>query len=106
MRLLFFWLNSTVHSRLLLISCINFTCRKELKRLNVTVIDTANEMVKSKKPDEICQKAFCKLGCVCDSIDVAKHIQTHCRLYDCMFSCNCINVSQIFIEIPNKLSNY
>lgn len=64
---------------------------KELKRLNVTVIDTANELVKNKKPDEICQKPFCKLGCVCECIDNAKYIQTHCQRYECMFSCTCTN---------------
>lgn len=71
-------------------------CRKELKRLNVTVIDTANELVKSKKSDEICQKQFCKLGCICESIDNAKYIQTHCQRYGCMFSCTCTNVSILF----------
>lgn len=68
-------------------------CRKELKRLNVTVIDTATELAKTKKPDEICQKPFCKLGCVCESIDNAKCLQTHCQRFECMFSCTCINVS-------------
>lgn len=67
--------------------------RKELKRLNVTVIDTANDMSKIKV-EEVCQKPFCKLGCVCGSIDSAKYIQTHCRLYDCMFSCVCVDVSK------------
>ncbi|XP_055324553.1 uncharacterized protein LOC129579058 isoform X1 [Sitodiplosis mosellana] len=64
---------------------------KELKRLNVTVIDTADEMAKSKKADEICQKPFCKFGCICASIDTAKYIQTHCQRPECMFECFCVN---------------
>lgn len=70
-----------------------FHYRKELKRLNVTVIDTVNEMAKSKNADEICQKPFCKYGCVCASIDTAKYIQTHCQRIECMFECVCVNVS-------------
>lgn len=68
-----------------------------MKRLNVTVIDTANELSKIKV-EEVCQKPFCKLGCVCGSIDFAKYIQTHCRLYDCMFSCVCVDVSKKIIH--------
>ncbi|XP_031631144.1 uncharacterized protein LOC116345684 [Contarinia nasturtii] len=64
---------------------------KELRRLNVTVIDTANEMSTSKKTDELCQKSFCKLGCVCGSIDTAKYIQIHCQRPECMFECVCVN---------------
>lgn len=67
--------------------------RKELKRLNVTVIDTANEMLKSKKAHTVCQKVFCKMGCVCESIDTARYIQTHCQRPNCMFECTCVNVS-------------
>lgn len=65
-------------------------CSKELKRLNVTVIDT--EVAKTKA-DEICKKPVCKFGCVCESINTAKYIQTHCQRLDCMFECICIDVS-------------
>lgn len=77
--------------------------RKELKRLNVTVIDTANETKKVKKEKEACHKKFCKLGCVCESIDTPKFLQTHCRLTKCMFGCVCTNVSY-FNFIANTLN--
>lgn len=66
-----------------------------MKRLNVIVIDTADEMSNSKKTDVVCEKTFCKFGCICESIDTAKYIQTHCQRSECMFECVCVNVSGI-----------
>lgn len=66
--------------------------RKELKRLNVTVIDTADEATKSKS-SELCTKPFCRLGCVCESIEAKKYISSHCNRAECIFDCKCIDVS-------------
>lgn len=67
--------------------------RNELKRLNVTVINALNETPKSDKPVDTCQKPYCKLGCICDSIQNAKYVQTHCQLTGCMFGCVCSGVN-------------
>lgn len=66
--------------------------RKELKRLNVTVIDTADEATKNKSSEQ-CTKPFCRLGCVCESIEIKKYIPSHCNRFECIFDCKCIAVS-------------
>ena len=36
-----------------------------------------------------CDKEYCRLGCICDSIDTKTEDQSHCRKPDCMFGCKC-----------------
>lgn len=52
---------------------------KELNRLDVTVIQL---------PDK-CQYSFCKLGCICESLQYSHSIKQHCGLLKCMFGCKC-----------------
>ena len=36
-----------------------------------------------------CDKEYCRLGCICDSIDTKTDDQSHCGKPDCMFGCKC-----------------
>ncbi|KAJ0179360.1 hypothetical protein K1T71_005072 [Dendrolimus kikuchii] len=62
----------------------------ELDRLDVTVIQL---------PDK-CQNSFCKLGCVCESLQYTHNSKRHCGLIKCMFSCKC-NFSKYNKDIEN-----
>ena len=37
----------------------------------------------------LCGKLFCRLGCVCDSINAGVPLLDHCQHPKCMFQCNC-----------------
>uniref|UniRef100_A0A8C1M4L9 T-box domain-containing protein n=1 Tax=Cyprinus carpio TaxID=7962 RepID=A0A8C1M4L9_CYPCA len=39
--------------------------------------------------DGVCGKDFCRLGCVCESLNREVRGSTHCRRVQCMFSCGC-----------------
>lgn len=78
--------------------------RKELKRLNATIIDECVAPVNGKKiiseglvkakshvlrSTVNCGKDFCKLGCICDSLTIPKTFGYHCKQIDCLFDCCC-----------------
>lgn len=46
----------------------------------------------SKQPAPACDKEYCRLGCICDSIDPERPIsnKTHCRRPSCMLQCICL----------------
>ncbi|KAK4887267.1 hypothetical protein RN001_003538 [Aquatica leii] len=61
----------------------------EMKRLNCKFVSIlTDEESAVKKP---CLKDYCRLGCVCKSIEgsVSNLLETHCGLYKCMFQCKC-----------------
>lgn len=59
---------------------------RELRRLNCKVIDVAtNEDTENKD----CYKSYCKLGCICKSLQCQSTFSDHCQLVDCMFECKC-----------------
>lgn len=45
----------------------------------------------TKQQTPVCDKEYCRLGCICDSIDPEKPIlgKTHCRKPSCMLQCVC-----------------
>ncbi|XP_032511968.2 uncharacterized protein LOC116766272 [Danaus plexippus] len=59
----------------------------ELNRLDVTVI-TIPKTSEPSKSDK-CFKAFCTLGCVCESIRCSFNLKRHCGRLECMFNCKC-----------------
>lgn len=80
--------------------------RKELRRLNATIIDECVAPVNGKRrlsrrlvnaknrcyvlrPTVNCGKDFCKLGCICDSLTIPKTFGYYCKQIDCMFQCCC-----------------
>lgn len=39
----------------------------------------------------MCRKRFCRLGCVCESLNAMKSPLQHCKHVDCMILCTCEN---------------
>lgn len=72
----------------------------ELKRLHVTIIRLAEET-----EDKMCEKAFCKLGCICSSLECRLVISEHCGREDCMFKCNCGNSDRRDLRCNSQLIN-
>lgn len=58
----------------------------ELKRLNVKIIDVD---VAEKEDNGDCLKQFCKMGCVCKSLECNKSYIFHCGKEECMLECSC-----------------
>ncbi|CAH2091994.1 unnamed protein product [Euphydryas editha] len=59
----------------------------ELDRLDVTVIRISEAPESNTK--DTCHNAYCKLGCVCDSLKYSYGLKTHCGRVECMFQCKC-----------------
>lgn len=59
----------------------------ELDRLDVTVIRISE--VPELNKNDICHNAYCKLGCVCDSLKYSYGFKAHCGRIECMFQCKC-----------------
>ncbi|KAL1253579.1 hypothetical protein QQF64_015808 [Cirrhinus molitorella] len=48
----------------------------------------------------VCVKDFCRLGCVCDSLNRELRGSTHCRRVQCMFSCSCFKHKILLVRSP------
>lgn len=59
----------------------------ELQRLDVTIIRLPE--YESNIPSNNCYNSFCKLGCVCSSIQGGYIPKYHCGHFICMFQCKC-----------------
>ncbi|XP_025831935.1 uncharacterized protein LOC108738048 isoform X2 [Agrilus planipennis] len=60
----------------------------ELKRLNVKIIEVD---VEDPENNATCEKEYCKMGCVCTSLQCnpSSLVQEHCGMEKCMLSCAC-----------------
>lgn len=58
----------------------------ELKRLSVKIIDVE---VAGPEHNGICTKPFCRLGCVCASLECKPSLSLHCGRANCMLECKC-----------------
>ncbi|CAI9551638.1 unnamed protein product, partial [Staurois parvus] len=45
-----------------------------------------------------CKNDFCRLGCICASLNHAKRKPAHCQQEACMFACDCVNRKLCFEE--------
>ncbi|KAG4075032.1 hypothetical protein HA402_004578 [Bradysia odoriphaga] len=76
---------------------------KELKKLNAKIIHGFNDSWVKK---EECRNAFCRLGCICDSLRGSQTYSYHCKEVDCMFQCKCpsskINTSTFESAVHNS----
>ncbi|XP_067274500.1 MAX gene-associated protein isoform X2 [Pseudorasbora parva] len=71
-------------------SALSSVLTPELKRLRLRTRD-----------DELgCGLAFCRLGCVCESLSRRPRGSTHCRREQCMFSCGCFRHKLLLIRSP------
>ncbi|KAM4663547.1 MAX gene-associated protein [Discoglossus pictus] len=66
---------------------------------------TAQASLKNKPVHKIirrragnCRNEFCRLGCVCSSVNHEKRKPTHCRRVDCMFGCTCLKHKVILVR--------
>lgn len=48
----------------------------------------------------VCVRDFCRLGCVCDSLNREPRGSTHCRRVQCMFSCSCFKHKILLVRSP------
>ncbi|KAL7888261.1 hypothetical protein AOLI_G00032350 [Acnodon oligacanthus] len=49
---------------------------------------------------DLCSEDFCRLGCICDSLQRKTRGPTHCRREQCMFDCNCFKHKVLLIHPP------
>ncbi|KAE8587171.1 hypothetical protein XENTR_v10021880 [Xenopus tropicalis] len=68
----------------------------------LVVLLTAQASLKNKPIHKVvrkqispCNKLFCRLGCVCQSLNNKEHNFAHCRHADCMLECSCIQEKQL-----------
>ncbi|KAI4885412.1 hypothetical protein NFI96_018042, partial [Prochilodus magdalenae] len=66
------------------------TSQKSLKRSRFNTYHHDNE----------CTEDFCRLGCICDSLQRKIRGPTHCRREQCMFDCNCFKHKVLLIHPP------
>lgn len=59
----------------------------ELKRLNVKIIDV--DVAEKEQDTRNCSKQFCKMGCICKSLECNKSYSFHCGKEECMLECIC-----------------
>ncbi|XP_018086530.1 MAX gene-associated protein isoform X2 [Xenopus laevis] len=75
---------------------------EERADIGLVVLLTAQASLKNKQIHKVirkqpapCNKLFCRLGCVCQSLNHKEHSFAHCRRADCMLDCSCIQKKQL-----------
>lgn len=73
----------------------------ELKRLNVKIIDVE---VTEQEHGKTCTKPFCRLGCICASLECKPPVSLHCGKENCMFECMChigkLKIGENIVKVP------
>ncbi|KAF5908503.1 MAX gene-associated protein-like isoform X1 [Clarias magur] len=54
------------------------------------------------KDENACSEDFCRLGCLCDSLEREIRGPTHCRRVECMFDCSCFKHKVLVLHPPSK----
>lgn len=68
----------------------NIKTTLEMKRLNCKIVNVSID--EDSNDTKLCAKEFCKLGCVCKSIEcnnLSLLLASNCGLLQCMFNCTC-----------------
>ncbi|XP_026105305.1 MAX gene-associated protein [Carassius auratus] len=64
---------------------------------------TAERAVQTRRVrDGACAKDFCRLGCVCESLNREVRGSTHCRRVQCMFSCGCFRHRILLVRSEHR----
>lgn len=68
---------------------------RELMRLGHVIINmdnkpSASAVKEAEDTSSTCSKDFCKLGCVCNSLEVPMREEFHCGKAECIFQCICV----------------
>ncbi|XP_017538692.1 MAX gene-associated protein isoform X2 [Pygocentrus nattereri] len=66
------------------------TSQKSVKRTKFSTLHHKGE----------CSEEFCRLGCICDSLQRKIRGPTHCRREQCMFDCSCFKHKVLLIHPP------
>ncbi|KAL6486349.1 hypothetical protein MHYP_G00057410 [Metynnis hypsauchen] len=66
------------------------TSQKSVKRTKFSTLHHKDE----------CSEDFCRLGCICDSLQRKIRGPTHCRREQCMFDCSCFKHKVLLIHPP------
>jgi Domain of unknown function (DUF4801) len=68
---------------------------RELLRLGHVIINMDSKLsvsaAKEAEDTPTCSKDFCKMGCVCKSLEVPMREEFHCGKAECIFQCICVN---------------
>ncbi|XP_053344957.1 MAX gene-associated protein isoform X1 [Clarias gariepinus] len=54
------------------------------------------------KNENACSEDFCRLGCLCDSLERKIRGPTHCRRVECMFDCSCFKHKVLVLQPTSK----
>ncbi|XP_045478649.1 uncharacterized protein LOC123683796 isoform X3 [Harmonia axyridis] len=68
----------------------------ELLRLSCKVLSVSVD--ESEENRTKCPKSFCKLGCVCKSLNCFTRLPMHCSKLECMFECKCSASQNISLD--------
>ncbi|XP_073667471.1 MAX gene-associated protein isoform X2 [Paramisgurnus dabryanus] len=52
--------------------------------------------------EDVCGNDFCRLGCVCESLNRKRRGPLHCRRLQCMFGCDCFKHKVFLIHPPER----
>jgi hypothetical protein len=74
---------------------IGTLAERELRRLGHVIINmngkpSASAVKETEDSESSCRKDFCKLGCVCISLQVPMREEFHCGKAECIFQCICV----------------
>ncbi|KAJ9601046.1 hypothetical protein L9F63_000781, partial [Diploptera punctata] len=84
---------------------------RELNRLDVNVIvmkEEGNGFIKNQDGENLCGRDFCRLGCVCDSVQNCEPLSNfldHCGKVQCMFECLCKNKESFKVNLKKLNDN-
>ncbi|XP_068209564.1 uncharacterized protein [Palaemon carinicauda] len=68
---------------------------REMKRLSMNFVKYVGETREEQKepvkidPNVTCTNEFCKLGCLCETLQCTQRGPEHCGRIECMFECTC-----------------
>ncbi|XP_045492359.1 uncharacterized protein LOC123691828 isoform X2 [Colias croceus] len=105
--------SSNIGDKMGLDNSLKDKCKKkygELDRLDVTIIKIPGVDSDSQKT---CNKLYCTLGCICESLEFPFNLKTHCGRLECMFKCvcsfskTCDNLQYLheLIDLDSKICN-
>ncbi|KAF4099999.1 MAX gene-associated protein [Onychostoma macrolepis] len=67
---------------------------------------TAERALKTRQVREgVCVRDFCRLGCVCGSLNREVRGSAHCRRVQCMFSCGCFKHKIVLVRSERSASS-
>lgn len=66
------------------------------------LLKTSSQHPKGETERPVCGQDFCRLGCVCSSLQQLNRGPLHCRRPECMFGCSCFKRKITKLLIPGE----